>query len=310
MPVDRNKGMTEQEPSAATSAGASPGAAQEVADRERAAERRVAGGFLVTAVAATILAVVYWTGGHPQWEGVLLAVALGGLGYGFVSTAHHLLPGGEVEQERPPLVADEQAQEAIVGDVERSATIGRRKLLTRSLGLGAVAMAAAFSFPIRSLGPGPGNKLERTPWNKGSRVVDDKGRPVVADEVPVGALITVFPEGHTKAADAQTVLVRVQAEQVKPRRGREDWSPEGFLAFSKICTHAGCPVGLYQAETHQLLCPCHQSAFDVLKAAEPVFGPAARALPQLPLEIGADGVLRASGDFEEPVGPTYWNIGR
>ena len=281
-----------------------------MADRERSAERRVAAGFLVTAVAATILAVVYWTGGNPQWEGVLLAVALGGLGYGFVTTAHHLLPGAEVEQERPPLVADEEDQEAIVEDVERSATIGRRKLLTRSLGLGAAAMAAAFSFPIRSLGPGPGNKLERTPWRKGAKVVDDKGRPVVADEVPVGALITVFPEGHTKAADAQTVLVRVEADQVKPSPGRENWSPEGFLAFSKICTHAGCPVGLYQAETHQLLCPCHQSAFDVLKEAEPVFGPAARRLPQLPLEIGADGVLRATGDFEEPVGPTYWNIGR
>lgn len=141
-------------------------------------------------------------------------------------------------------------------------------------------------------------------------MVDDQGRPVVADEVPVGALITVFPEGRTKAADSQAVLVRVEPDQVRPRAGREGWSPEGFLAFSKICTHAGCPVGLYQAETHQLLCPCHQSAFDVLKQAEPAFGPAARPLPQLPIEIGPDGVLRATADFAEPVGPTYWNIDR
>ena len=278
-------------------------------EQRRRAELRVAGAFLPTAAAATALAVVYWRGGNPQWEGVLLAAALAGLGYGFVATAHHLLPGGEVEQERAPLGADEDAQEAIVEDIERSATIGRRKLLTRSLGLAGVALAAAFSFPIRSLGPGPGNQLARTPWRKGIKVVDDKGKPVRADDVPVGALITVFPEGHTKAADAQTVLVRVEEGRARPRPGREEWSPEGFLAFSKICTHAGCPVGLYQAETHQLLCPCHQSAFDVLKEAEPVFGPAARALPQLPLEIGPDGLLRASGDFEEPVGPTYWNIG-
>ena len=277
---------------------------------ERRAEVRVAGGFLVTAVAATALAVVYWRGGHPQWEGVLLAVALAGLGYGFVAFAHHLLPAGEVEQERSPLASEEEAQEAMAEDLERSAPIGRRKLLTRTLGLGATALAAAFSFPIRSLGPGPGNQLERTPWKKGAKVVDDKGRPVRAEEVPVGALLTVFPEGHTDAADAQTVLVRVEEDQLEPRRGREGWSPEGFLAFSKICTHAGCPVGLYQAETHQLLCPCHQSAFDVLKEARPVFGPAARALPQLPLEIDAEGMLRAGGDFEEPVGPTYWNIGR
>ena len=282
-----------------------------VADGERRTERRVAAAFLVTAAAATGLAVVYWTGGHPQWEGVLLAVALGGLGVGFVSTAKGLLPGGDVEQEREPLVGDEEVQEAIEEDIEeRAAPIGRRKLLTRSLGLAVLAMMGAFSFPIRSLGPGPGNKLSHTPWRRGSKLVDESGRLVRADDVPVGSLITVFPEGHADAADAQAVLVRVARQDVRPARGREEWAPEGFLAFSKICTHAGCPVGLYQVETHQLLCPCHQSAFDVLKGAEPVFGPAARPLPQLPLEIGPDGVLQATADFSEPVGPTYWNIER
>ena len=275
---------------------------------ERRAELRIAGAFLLTAVAATVLAVVYWQGGHPQWEGMLLAIALGGLGYGFVAIAQHLLPGGEVEQERTALGADENAQEAIVEEIDRTAPVGRRKLLTRSLGLAGAALAAAFAFPIRSLGPGPGNQLERTPWRRGTRVVDDHGNPVRADRVPVGSLITVFPEGETDAADAQAVLVRVEEGIARPPPGREGWSPEGFLAFSKICTHAGCPVGLYQVETHELLCPCHQSAFDVLDGAKPVFGPAARPLPQLPLEIGSDGVLRASGDFEEPVGPTYWDI--
>lgn len=287
-----------------------PAEAGGLAERERRAEVRIAAAFLLTTVAATALAVVYWTGGHPQWEGALLAVALGGLGYGFVSLAHHLLPGGEVEQERSPLGADEDVREGIVEDIERSAPIARRKLITRSLGLGAAAMAAAFSFPVRSLGPGPGNALAVTPWRRGVRVVDDQGRPVRADEVPVGALITVFPENDPDAADAQTVLVRVDEEDLRPAPGRERWSPEGFLAYSKICTHAGCPVGLYQVETHELLCPCHQSAFDVLKGAEPVFGPAARPLPQLPLEIGPDGFVRAGGDFEEPVGPTYWDIDR
>ncbi|HEX2700672.1 MAG TPA: Rieske 2Fe-2S domain-containing protein [Acidimicrobiales bacterium] len=283
----------------------------EVADRERRTERRVATAFVVTAVAATVLAFVYWTGGDPQWEGVLLAVALGGLGVGFVAAAKGLLPGADVEQEREPLGGEDEVQEAIEEDIEeRAAPLGRRKLLTRSLGLGGLALLGAFSFPIRSLGPGPGNKLSRTPWRKGAKVVDDHGRPISADDVPIDALITVFPEGHTDAADAQAVLVRVGPDDVRPAVGRESWSPEGFLAFSKICTHAGCPVGLYQAATRQLLCPCHQSAFDVLKGAEPVFGPAARPLPQLPLEIGSDGVLRATGDFSEPVGPTYWNIHR
>jgi ubiquinol-cytochrome c reductase iron-sulfur subunit len=83
--------------------------------------------------------------------------------------------------------------------------------------------------------------------------------------------------------------------------------PEGLIAVSKVCTHAGCPVGLYQATTHQLLCPCHQSAFDVLDGAKPVFGPAAAPLPQLPLEIDADGHVRSRGDFVAPIGPAWWS---
>ncbi|MDP9072455.1 MAG: Rieske (2Fe-2S) protein [Actinomycetota bacterium] len=275
---------------------------------ERWAERWVAAAFVLSAVAASALAVVYWSGGHPQLEGILLALSLGGLGCGFVVWAHHLLPGEEVEQERSPLASPEEERAALGEDFERSGAIGRRRLLTRLLGLAGAALAAAFAFPVRSLGPGPGKALERTPWKRGSRVVDDAGHPVRADQVPVGAFITVFPEGHTEAADAQTVLVRVNEGLIKADPGREGWTPGGFIAYSKVCTHAGCPVGLYQANTHQLLCPCHQSAFNVLNGAQPVFGPAVRPLPQLPLEIGPDGVLRAGGGFDAPVGPTYWNI--
>ena len=137
-------------------------------------------------------------------------------------------------------------------------------------------------------------------------MVDERGRPIKPDDLAVGGLITVFPEGHTSAADSQAVLVRVEEGAARAKPGRADWSPEGILGFSKLCTHAGCPVGLYQADTNELLCPCHQSAFNVLDGAEPVFGPATRPLPQLPLEIGDDGVLQARGDFSGPVGPAYW----
>jgi ubiquinol-cytochrome c reductase iron-sulfur subunit len=99
---------------------------------------------------------------------------------------------------------------------------------------------------------------------------------------------TVFPEGHEE--------------------GRSDWAPEGCLAYSKICTHAGCPVGLYRAEAGELLCPCHQSTFDVYTGAVPVFGPAARPLPQLPLDVNEEGYLVAQGDFSAPVGPSFWNL--
>jgi ubiquinol-cytochrome c reductase iron-sulfur subunit len=125
--------------------------------------------------------------------------------------------------------------------------------------------------------------------------------------VPLDGLVTVFPEGHHDSADGQAVLVRVRREQLHPAPGRETWSPDGLIVYSKVCTHAGCPVGLYQSADHTLLCPCHQSAFDVLDRARPVFGPAAVALPQLPIRLDGDGYLRAQGDFSDPVGPAFWS---
>ena len=127
------------------------------------------------------------------------------------------------------------------------------------------------------------------------------------DTLSVGGTITVFPEGAEQAGDAQVVLIRVAPGRNRPRRGRETWAPEGNVAYSKICTHVGCPVGLYQEDTHELVCPCHQSTFDVLDGARPRFGPATRPLPQLPLAVDGEGYLVAQSDFTEPVGPGFWN---
>jgi ubiquinol-cytochrome c reductase iron-sulfur subunit len=125
----------------------------------------------------------------------------------------------------------------------------------------------------------------------------------------IGGFITVFPEGHLDAADSQTVLLRVDTETLVPVEGREDWTPEGFMAYSKICTHAGCPIGLYQPATGELFCPCHQSVFDATDAAAPAGGPATRPLPQLPLAVDDEGYLIAQGDFSDPVGPGFWSLG-
>jgi ubiquinol-cytochrome c reductase iron-sulfur subunit len=261
----------------------------------------------VTVVAALGLAVVYLRGGQPQAEGALLAIAFAGLAVGFVIWAHHLLPPGPAVQERHELASPESEREELEEDFERVDVLGRRKLLVRALAAAAGALGIAALFPIRSLGPRPGKTLSQTSWRPGSRLVTDEGRPVRLAEVAIGSLSTVFPEGHAGSADAQTVLVRVAESELQPPEGRESWSPNGLLAYSKVCTHAGCPVGLYQADTHQLLCPCHQSAFDVLDRARPVFGPATRALPQLPLVVDDEGFVRAQSDFHEPIGPAYWD---
>lgn len=277
---------------------------------ERKAERRAATAFFVSAVAAVILGFVYAKGGQPQLEGLLLAIALGAMGAGLVIWANRLLPQGPAVEEREELPTTDEERDAFGDDLVRAGLIKRRKLLTRMLGLAALALGGAAVFPIRSLGPSPGKLLKVTAWKAGMKLVDPDGKEIKVDALPVGGQITVFPEGHTgpSDADAQAVLVRVEEGVLHPPPAREDWSPEGLIVYSKVCTHAGCPVGLYQVDTHQLLCPCHQSAFDVLDEARPVFGPATRKLPQLPIEVGEDGVLVAKGDFSEPVGPAFWNL--
>jgi ubiquinol-cytochrome c reductase iron-sulfur subunit len=132
------------------------------------------------------------------------------------------------------------------------------------------------------------------------------GTPVTSSTLEVGSFTTVFPEGYEGSADSQAVLVRVEPGQLQLPPDRLAGAPDGLVAYSKICTHAGCPLGLYLAATHELRCPCHQSTFDVLDGARPVYGPAPKPLPQLPIEIAADGGLLATGDFTEPVGPSFW----
>ena len=283
---------------------------ERAAGDERRAERRAALAFFVSAVAAVILGFVYAKGGQPQLEGLLLAVSLGSMGTGLVIWANHLLPQGPSVQEREELPSTEEERDAFEDDLVRAGLIKRRKLLTRMLGVAALALGGAAIFPIRSLGPSPGNALKRTSWKQGMKLVDPDGKEIKVDTLPIGGQITVFPEGHTSSsdADAQAVIVRVEESALHPSPEREDWSPEGLIVYSKLCTHNGCPVGLYQVDTHQLLCPCHQSAFDVLEEARPVFGPATRKLPQLPIEVGEDGVLVAKGDFSAPVGPAFWDL--
>jgi ubiquinol-cytochrome c reductase iron-sulfur subunit len=271
----------------------------------RRAETRIVVAFLCTAAAGVALAVVYWNGGDPQLEGLVLGIGLGGLFVGFVTWGNHLLPQGPETGPREEMASEAGDVDALEVDVERGGALTRRKLILGSLGAAAVAMIGAALFPIRSLGPRPGRSLLETPWRDGVRLVTQDGRAVRATEVPLGGLVTVFPESDPTAADGQTVLMRVEPSLLRLPPGREDWAPDGLIAYSKICTHAGCPVGLYQASSHELLCPCHQSAFDVLRHARPTFGPAAAPLPQLPLRLDGDFIV-ARGDFSEPVGPAFW----
>ena len=274
---------------------------------DRRIERVIGLIFGVSAVAGVALLGVYLTGGQTQLEAVLLAVSVGGIGVGVIVWSQWLLPNALRVEPRHPLAdgADPDAEREIL---EEEASITRRSLLVRALGAGLAGLAAALAIPILSLGPAPGRGLFETPWRKGLRLVGIDGQPIRAADLPLEGIVTAFPEGFVGSADGQTLLIRVAPDLLRLAQDRMAWAPDGYVAYSKVCTHAGCPVGLYRAAEHQLLCPCHQSTFDVLDGATPVFGPAGRPLPQLPIQLQEDGTFVALADFPEPVGPAFWNI--
>jgi ubiquinol-cytochrome c reductase iron-sulfur subunit len=277
---------------------------------KRTAGKTAGVAFAVSAFASLGLMITYWVGGQPQLEGVMIFFALGGLAVGFVVYANELLPGGHFVEERHPLEPPSDEHEEAVEDVEaESEGLGRRKFIGYSLGGALTALGAAAVFPIRSLGEAPGEQLLHTSWTEGSVAVTTDGERIKAADLEVGGFQTIFPEGKTDLADSQAVLIRVDPEAIEPLPGREDWSPDGYIAFSQVCTHAGCPVKLYEPETYELLCPCHQSIFKVTDGARATYGPATRALPQLPIEIDDGGYIVARGDFSEPIGPGFWNLG-
>ena len=264
--------------------------------------------FLISFLATIALGVVFWQGGQPQLEGTFLAVGLLGIGVGIVSWGKYLVPQGPFVEEREELASNQDDKVAFEASLARGTNeLTRRKMLTRLLGLSLGALGVIQLFPfLRSLGPIPGKTLTLTDWKPNARLVKPDGSAVMVTDLEVGGVLTAFPEGFAGSAIDQVVLVRPALEDIVTRPGRETWGPQGYIAFSKVCTHAGCPVGLYQELTQQLLCPCHQSLFDVLTGATPVFGPAPRPLPQLPLKIDALGFIRAQAGFDEPIGPGYW----
>jgi ubiquinol-cytochrome c reductase iron-sulfur subunit len=272
-------------------------------------ERLVAICFAVSTLAGVGLIVVYALEGQPQLEGSLLAIALGGVGVGLIVWARKVLPPRHRTERRRHWQLGTHAPEALDETLDEGIRVlTRRRQLVWLLATAAGALGLAALFPIRSLGPGPGDALVRTPWRRGMRLLAETGRLLSIHDLEVDSFITVFPEGHQGSADGQAVLFRVEPSTLRLPPHRLRFAPDGFIAYSKVCTHAGCPLGLYLAATHELRCPCHQSTFDILDGARPIYGPAPRPLPQLPLMIDAEGAIRAVGDFTEPVGPSFWDL--
>jgi ubiquinol-cytochrome c reductase iron-sulfur subunit len=243
------------------------------------------------------------------WLGGFLALGLFGLGAGLTYWGLYLQRENVVREDFPYPQVEERDQAALVEELESNKNvITRRRFLGLLLGAGAGVLAFGTLFTVQSLGPLPGNTLFHTQWRKGSRLVTMDGQLVSKEALASGGFLVAYPEGQTHAADSPVALFQVAPADLSLPPGRETWTPEGFIAYSLICTHAGCPASQYEDESHYLLCPCHDSAFDILHGAKPIYGPAARALPQLPLMIDDQGNLAAQSDFQEPVGPGFWNL--
>ncbi|MGH9082417.1 MAG: Rieske 2Fe-2S domain-containing protein [Acidimicrobiales bacterium] len=255
-----------------------------------------------------------YTEAAPPWTlAVSLGVGLFALGWGVTAWGKYLMPQGPFVEQRHELAKSRQERESMAAAlVERTGTVVKRRKLLGGLvggGLGIFGIVAVFPL-LRSLGPLPGKTLDTTDWRKGTYLVDSNGRRVHRDQMQAGGILTVYPEGtqdtdRGQAVD-QTVLIRVQVTDLVTMKGRTDWAPTGYVAYSKVCTHLGCPVGLYEQVLELLVCPCHQSMFNVRDGAVPEFGPAPRPLPQLPLRIDSNGYLRAQNGYNQAVGPGFW----
>lgn len=280
-------------------------------DREDRAARQAAIAFFVAILASLALVVVYALGGQTQLEGTLLFVAFAGVGVGLGVWVKVIIGPETLVEDRPLMSAGPDQRETFVQDYEASLgkaiSGGRRRFLIRLLMGVAASLGLALLIPIGSLGPGPANELFTTSWRNGRRLVDLEGSPIRPEDVVADQVVTVFPADHVGEADAQTVLIGLRPDTPVDL---EYETVEGLVAYSKICTHAGCPVGLYRARVGELLCPCHQSTFGVYRGAIPLSGPAGRPLPQLPLGVDDEGYLVALSGYREPVGPTFWNVTR
>jgi|SRR5579859_952654 len=255
--------------------------------------------------------------------GLSMSVAFLAMGVGATIWVRHLTPEVELVEERHPLASTEEDR----AEFEKTFTEGaeasgftKRPLLRRTLIAASVPLAAAPLVVLRDMGPLPGTSLRHTVWRKGMRmVVYGPNTPLrAADFNTPGQMITVVPEGYAEdqnvLAKATTIIIKFAPGQLQWARPGvpgtvQNWTVDNIVAYSKICTHVGCPVALYEQTTHHILCPCHQSTFDATNGAQVLFGPAPRPLPQLPISTDAQGYLIATSDYHVPVGPSFWELG-
>jgi ubiquinol-cytochrome c reductase iron-sulfur subunit len=248
--------------------------------------------------------------------GTSMGLAFLALGVGATIWVRRLMPVVELTEARKPMASSPADRAAFEETFEEGADASgfKRPLVRRTLIAATVPLAVAPLVLLRDMGPLPGTSLRYTVWRKGIRLlVYGSNHPLrPADFGTPGGMITVVPEGYQDDFDAlakaATIIIKFRPGELQPPTVM-NWTVDGIVAYSKICTHVGCPVALYEQTTQHILCPCHQSTFDAPRGAQVIFGPAARPLPQLPITTNAEGFLVAQSDYTVPVGPSFWERG-
>jgi ubiquinol-cytochrome c reductase iron-sulfur subunit len=289
----------------------------EAGERRPRAEAVVIWLLLATALASAFFVVAYAAEFSTQVLGGALGGALALLATALIIAGKHLVVTVELEESYPSFGEPEE-QQAVAQIVRESGSrLTRKRLLGSAAGIAGGSLGIAFITPALSLGPMLDTSvLNDTPWRRGRRLVDKRGNPIAADDIEQGTFYTAFAEGaDMDTLSSPLVLIRLDPAQLSLPPERADWAPEGILAYSKICTHAGCAIALYRnplfepvEPSHALVCPCHYSTFDPAAGGKVLFGPAGRPLPQLPLMIDARGGLRAAGNLSGPPGPSWWGV--
>ena len=284
------------------------------------AERAVVVLLLVAAVCGFGFTAVYIVqpANQTQWLGLALGLALALLAAACILAGRFVVPQETKVEGRDPLL-QEEVVEQVVEQVESGGEgVSRRGLLIGAGGVAGAGLVVALVTPAASLGPNLAG-IHETPWRRGVRMVDDKGVPYLASEIELGTFYTALPEhADPENIGSGLIVVKLPAQYIHLPADRHDWAPEGILAFSKICPHAGCAISEYRYPLYPnapqqqpaFTCPCHYSTFLPGRGGELIYGPAGRELPQLPVMINAQGYLAAAGPFREDVGPSWWNVHR
>ena len=284
----------------------------------RRAETAVAALLGLAALSALAFTVVYIAvSGDTQLLGIALGGSLCLLAAACIVAGKLVVPQETAVEERDRLLDEEQTEEVLEIIESGGQGLSRRALLAGAGGVAGAALLTAAATPLASLGPTL-SSFHKTPWARGIRLVDDQGRPYRAEEIQLGSFYTALPEhSDPEAFGAGVLVVRLPTSYIHLPAARRDWAPDGILAYSKICPHAGCAISLYRYPTYAptsqvpaFTCPCHYSTFLPGEGGRLVFGPAGRALPQLPLMVDSGGYLRAAAGFHEDVGPSWWGVHR